>query len=92
MFEGFLKQSALSLDRDDAVVHRRRDVFRDFHLQARVNGLHFLSLVPSPVILFIILQKNKSVGIKMSFVSFYTDRNGPEKRTRVNIFSSKIHL
>jgi len=57
MFEGFLKQSALSLDRDDAVVHRRRDVFRDFHLQARVNGLHFFSLVPSPVLLFIILHK-----------------------------------
>jgi len=59
VLKGFLKQPALSLDGNDAVVHRRCDVFRDFHLQARVNGLHFLSLVPCPVIKLTILTKNK---------------------------------
>jgi len=42
VFEGLAKHSTLPLDGDDAVIHRRPDVRGDFHLQARVNGLHFL--------------------------------------------------
>jgi len=44
VLEGLAKDSAFALNRNDAVVHRRRDVLRDLHLQARVNGLHLLSL------------------------------------------------
>ena len=40
MLEGLPEHAAFAGDGDDAVVHRAFDIFRNLHLQARVNRLH----------------------------------------------------
>jgi len=40
VLEGLPEHAAFAGDGDDAVVHRAFDIFRDLHLQARVNRLH----------------------------------------------------
>jgi len=41
VLEGLSENSPLALDGDGSVVHRRRNIFGNLQLQARVNGLHF---------------------------------------------------
>jgi len=45
VLKGLAENSALALDGDDAVVDGRSDPLRDFHLQARVNGLHLFKSI-----------------------------------------------